>query len=432
MSKSRARITCTVLSRSSRTMLTFEQRVAYLRCKRRVANWVRGHRLIVFCLAAVLVLLTTRYLLHTHTRATPDEKHIKQDNQPARDQTQQTREQHVTTKPEVKNGGSDTRQRVATEKTIKVQDKAPVVAASKPKTRVVAPTSKEFLSALTCIMRSAIGYAGDDIRVLKQTTSEAKLVDAAARASLTAIARRLRHIWPKLPLSSLSDHAIDDVMKGVTNKDDTGCKLPAIDVPLSELEIVINPLDSHYELLHDDLHYVTTSACVLYRGKPLAAVIHQPFLKRSFYSYIGPHREQNPKAPILQDKGKAKISIGKEQFAKAKSILGDSALPNVLSGGVDYAALSVLFDASKQTLSASDAQTHLRFQNVPHRYACAGDVIVSGYSGRYGGLVGTNSKPDYRKNPKEVTLKGLWITLKTAQADEEIKKVYKELEKLVE
>ena len=426
-------------------MLSFKQRVAFLRFKRRVVVWVNSHRLFVGCLTAALLLLATRYALGSRGQEHNAGIQNSQNGKPI-DQPTDPRRKPVVNQPDVPEKkaenlpqkdekADDTRKKPIanqpdpdvpekkTENLAQKDEKADEDAQrdSRAKQNVLAPVKQEnfiepsdprFLTGLMCVIQSAVRHAGDDIRELKQRN----LLNDVATASLRAIARRLRGKWPTIPLSTVSDHSIDDVIKSEKLADDSDCKIENLNVGMDGLEIIINPVDSQNELAHDLLDHVTTSACVLYRHKPVAGLIYQPFLKRAVSSIINHHND--PENRVLQDEAKQRISISQTEFSQARSFIGDSVLPNPRLGGVDYGILSVILDPSKQENVASDAMTYLRLERIPGRLTCAGDAIITGYKGRFTSF--RAAKPKYDEMSKDVKMEGLWVTMSSTQTDGKI------------
>lgn len=405
----------------TREMLSFKQRVAFLRCKRRVTSVARNNRVLVGCVTAGLLVIATRYVLYSYGHETAAKQPASNKNSMSDDQTQAAEKKPDANRPDVQNQ----EQKHAVEG--KLQDHAPAAFPLKAAGPFVEASDPRFLFDVMCVVKSAVGHAGEEIRVLKQTTKEDKLVDAAARASLKAIALRLRGRWPLMQISSVSGHSVDDVTGTEKLFDDSDCKIENLNVGMKQLEVVINPVDSHDELVHDSLHHVTVSACVLYKDEPLAGFIYQPFLRRGVSS-IRRH-DSDPKQLIIKDTGSDKISLGKEKFAEAKKVLGGSVLPNALSGGLDYAVLSVLLDSTKKDLGASTARTYLRFAHIPNHHACAGDVITAGYRGRLTNFQA--SKPDYHQSAKDKKMDGVWITMSSGRTDGKIGIVYNKLKDLL-
>jgi hypothetical protein len=428
-------------------MLSFKQRVTVLRFKRRVVVWVQNHRLFTACLTAATLLTIAHFALRSQepkhnkssdrTDSTAKETVEKREGpevagEKAEKLSQKTdsKEGKADAKP-LPDHKADSKSQMDLEKKNQLkEEKARETAGggvkdthAKEIADGIRPSDPRFLTGLMCVIQSAVSRAGNDIRELKQ---KGTLQDVKT-ASLKSIARRLRGRWPNIPLSSLSGHLVDDVIKSETLQDDSDCKIENFNVHLDGMKIIINPVDSLDELDKDLLDHVTTSACVLYQDKPVAGLIYQPFLKRSVSTIIN-HRN-DPENRAMQDEGRRKISMGQTEFSKARSLIGDYALPNPRLGGIDYGILSMILDPSKPGNEASTAMTHLRLNRIPHHSVCAADALIMGYKGRFTSFQAT--KPKYDDLSKDKTLEGLWVTLSSAHTDGKIGSVYTKLRELI-
>ncbi len=86
--------------------------------------------------------------------------------------------------------------------------------------------------------------------------------------------------------------------------------LGTFQIPSSDIDVWIDPLDATQEYTERLLHFVTTMVCVAVKGVPVMGVIHKPFGEQTAWGWAGSKNIVNTE--VLRDSTVAKAKAGRE------------------------------------------------------------------------------------------------------------------------
>ena len=165
--------------------------------------------------------------------------------------------------------------------------------------------------------------------------------------------------------------------------------------PLSDFLVTIDPLDATQEYTEGLLPYVTTQQCIVVNGRPVAGIVHQPFLQWPPTVAVPGSRQIFGGAPKATATAKATKAVepyelngNRNVVEVSRSHMGDAArlvaelFPGkeaLLAGGAGYKALLVANGHAGAYLHATKSKAW---------DACAADALIVARAGRFTDTVG--------------------------------------------
>ena len=172
-------------------------------------------------------------------------------------------------------------------------------------------------------------------------------------------------------------------------------------VSTGNLLVWIDPLDATQEYTENLVQYVTTMICIVVKGKPVAGIIHKPFLRETFWAWVGhgssdnlkvqPERESALKTPrvIVSRSHAGKVN------ATVRTAFGTQSTV-IPAGGAGYKVLSLFEDKA-------DAYVHVTL--IKKWDICAGDALLRALGGKMTTL--DNKEIEYGDGKNPANEKGL-------------------------
>lgn len=173
-------------------------------------------------------------------------------------------------------------------------------------------------------------------------------------------------------------------------------------VPEGAVTVWIDPLDATQEYTENLLDYVTTMVCVAVHGSPVIGIIHQPFLNKTTWGWVGHGSSIHPSS--RSDNTEARVVVVSrshpgEVEALAKKAFGPD-VKVVPAGGAGYKVLQLV---------EGHADAYLHSSAIKKWDVCAGNALLASLGGRMTALDGTTIS--YSPKASEVHLGGLLAAL---------------------
>uniref|UniRef100_L7LV63 Putative inositol monophosphatase 3 n=1 Tax=Rhipicephalus pulchellus TaxID=72859 RepID=L7LV63_RHIPC len=173
-------------------------------------------------------------------------------------------------------------------------------------------------------------------------------------------------------------------------------------VPAEAVTIWIDPLDATQEYTENLLDYVTTMVCVAVHGSPVIGIIHQPFLNKTTWGWVG--HGSNVNSPAQRDASEGRTVVVSrshpgEVQALAKKAFG-SEVKVVPAGGAGYKVLQLV---------EGHADAYLHSSAIKKWDVCAGNALLASLGGHMTSLEGTSLNYSLESTP--VHLGGLLAAL---------------------
>eukprot|EP00042_Codosiga_hollandica_P050658 m.610144 g.610144 ORF g.610144 m.610144 type:complete len:349 (+) comp58131_c0_seq2:77-1123(+) len=230
----------------------------------------------------------------------------------------------------------------------------------------------------------------DDPLTRADTTSHKEIVKARSARGLAAALRRRRSATPTEATSLPNKRLLP--------------KLSPARVPMSEVTVWVDPLNVTQEFTENLLQYVTVLVCISNQGKPVGAVIHQPFPDgegkvHTVYALSGVqgvsllrgnsssvHESSTARRVIV-----SRSHSGAVESTVRKAFASDVTPPVVIpAGGAGYKSLQVL-------QGAADAYVHVT--KIKKWDFCAGDSVLRAAGGRMTDMFGKEFNYDRSTDP---------------------------------
>ncbi|XP_078487001.1 inositol monophosphatase 3-like [Ciona intestinalis] len=173
-------------------------------------------------------------------------------------------------------------------------------------------------------------------------------------------------------------------------------------VNASDVTMWIDPLDATKEYTEKLLQYVTTMVCVAVDGKPVIGIIHKPFERKTYWSWVGHGTNIDDKSN--DDITKIIVSLSHKGDVEdvAKRAFGDVSV--IGAGGAGYKSLA-LFDGT--------ASVYVHTTRIKKWDICAGNAIVRNAGGHMTTLTGSDI--DYSSRGSPINDKGLVAAVRKHQ-----------------
>ena len=207
-----------------------------------------------------------------------------------------------------------------------------------------------------------------------------EFVTDADRRSHEKIVSGLKRVWPNLSVISEERDAVDYSLGEMPDLDRPEVKKFKISsfsgdfVDIRNLTVWVDPLDATQEFTEDLLQYVTVMVCVAYRGDPIMGIVHQPFLDRTYYAWVGKGNFL-PTLDTSAASDKLRIIVSRSHAGDvekvARETLGED-VEVIHAGGAGYKTLQVLGGA---------ADLYLHVTKIKKWDICAPNAFLSAVGG---------------------------------------------------
>ena len=172
-------------------------------------------------------------------------------------------------------------------------------------------------------------------------------------------------------------------------------------VSTGNLLVWIDPLDATQEYTENLVQYVTTMICIVVRGKPVAGIIHKPFLHQTYWGWVGHGSSDNLKVPLEKESAlkTPRVIVSRSHAGKVNATVREafgtqSAV--IPAGGAGYKVLSLFEDNA-------DAYVHVTL--IKKWDICSGDALLRTLGGKMTTL--DNEEIEYGDGKKPANVKGL-------------------------
>ena len=149
-------------------------------------------------------------------------------------------------------------------------------------------------------------------------------------------------------------------------------------VSTGNLVVWIDPLDATQEYTENLIEYVTTMICIAVNGKPVAGVIHKPFLHQTYWAWVGHGSSDNVKVPPGRDDAlkSPRVIVSRSHSGKVNATVRSAFGPQsavIPAGGAGYKVLSLFQDRA-------DSYVHVTL--IKKWDICAGDALLRTLGGK--------------------------------------------------
>lgn len=149
-------------------------------------------------------------------------------------------------------------------------------------------------------------------------------------------------------------------------------------VSTGNLLVWIDPLDATQEYTENLVEYVTTMICIVVKGKPVAGIIHKPFLQQTYWAWVGHGSSDN--VQVAQERDAAltspRVIVSRSHAGKVNATVRSAFGPQskvIPAGGAGYKVLSLFEDKA-------DAYVHVTL--IKKWDICAGDALLRTLGGK--------------------------------------------------
>lgn len=186
-------------------------------------------------------------------------------------------------------------------------------------------------------------------------------------------------------------------------------------VSAGNLLVWIDPLDATQEYTENLIQYVTTMICIVVKGRPVAGIIHKPFLHQTYWAWVGHGSSDNIKIPQEKESSlkTPRVIVSRSHAGKVNATVRSAFGPEskvIPAGGAGYKVLSLFEDRA-------DAYVHVTL--IKKWDICAGDALLRTFGGKMSTL--DNEEIEYGDGSKPANEKGLLAALHShAEYQEEL------------
>lgn len=186
-------------------------------------------------------------------------------------------------------------------------------------------------------------------------------------------------------------------------------------VSAGNLVVWIDPLDATQEYTENLIQYVTTMICIAVNGRPVAGIIHKPFLHQTYWAWVGHGSSDNIKVPEESESGlkTPRVIVSRSHAGKVNATVRSAFGPEskvIPAGGAGYKVLSLFEDR---------AETYVHVTLIKKWDICSGDALLRTFGGKMTTL--DNEEIEYGDGSKPANEKGLLAALHNhAKYQEEI------------
>ncbi|KAL9981476.1 hypothetical protein ACROYT_G010183 [Oculina patagonica] len=208
-------------------------------------------------------------------------------------------------------------------------------------------------------------------------------------------------------VSEEHDHGDVD-LKGVKSPDTSAINLDSglhnkedEIVSAGNLLVWIDPLDATQEYTENLIEYVTTMICIAVNGRPVAGIIHKPFLHQTYWAWVGHGSSDNIKVPQAKESAlkTPRVIVSRSHAGKVNATARLAFGPEtkvIPAGGAGYKVLSLFEDK---------ADTYVHVTLIKKWDICAGDALLRTFGGKMTTL--DNEEIKYGDGTKPANEKGL-------------------------
>ncbi|XP_022656866.1 putative inositol monophosphatase 3 [Varroa jacobsoni] len=117
-------------------------------------------------------------------------------------------------------------------------------------------------------------------------------------------------------------------------------------VRMRDILVWVDPLDATQEYSENLTHFVTTMVCIAIKGRAQIGVIHQPFLNRTVWAWVGqgPSKSLRRINPTEEAESQIRIVVSRSHADKVEAFAKENLSGNIhvtLAGGAGYKVLQV-------------------------------------------------------------------------------------------
>ena len=176
-------------------------------------------------------------------------------------------------------------------------------------------------------------------------------------------------------------------------------------VSVGSLLVWIDPLDATQEYTENLVHFVTTMICIVVNGKPVAGIIHKPFLRQTYWAWVGHGSSHNLKVPAEKDSAlkTPRVIVSRSHAGKVNATVRSAFGPQsrvIPAGGAGYKVLSLFEDKA-------DCYVHVTL--IKKWDICSGDALLRTFGGKMTTL--DSDEIEYGDGSKPADEKGLLAAL---------------------
>nr|CAH8869846.1 unnamed protein product [Trichobilharzia regenti] len=232
-------------------------------------------------------------------------------------------------------------------------------------------------------------------RIKSGGTLKKELLTDADLGSHQIIVSGISSTFPELKVRSeehvMVEHYQSDYANNVFHSDFLS-SLPNDDlfVPVTDLVVWIDPLDATQEYTEGLTEYVTVMICIVLHNRPIAGIVHQPFLNKTYWGWGSYARSSDLQSAIetrkaLPTKGTLSVTYSRSHLNESRmkgliKLVAPNQVHFIPAGGSGYKVISVI---------KGDADLYVHPSSTRRWDVCAAQAILESAGGRLTGLDGS-------------------------------------------